>query len=341
MNEVYEKTFRVKGWWDETATIQGWFGEDFAETLGPSTQTITLPIIGPEETVFTPTVTRGAVTITLPYLDDSSDSLFAPTLAQVIALPYLNDADTLSTPTITPGAVTITLPLISDGDTLNAPTISVGSVTITLPYLDDSADSLFTPTLTVGGVTLTLPLIGPEETLYDPTVSVSGGSGFAQTLELPTITNTSSLFEMALALRVTLPKIDSTSDLYGPNVAQQLYIPWKNNRDQDSFLYPPTVRNYQIIQLPWIPTSSVLYGATLKQNMTLAAIGAEEVVYPPSVQSTYALTLPLITSGSVDVPTVDTTAPTLYTPHIPSEEVVYTPYRVEKPRKVYTGVGWK
>lgn len=180
MNEVYEKTFRIKGWFDETATIQGWFGEDFADTLGPSTQAITLPLIGPEEVTYTPTVTRGAVTI----------------------------------------------------------------------------------------------------------------------------------------------------------------IPWKNNRDQDSFLYPPTVRNYQIIQLPWIPTTNTLYGALLRQNILLATISAEEVVYTPSVASTYALLLPIITSGSVEVPTVDTTAPTLYTPYIPSEEVVYSPYRVEKPRKVYTGVGW-
>jgi hypothetical protein len=135
----------------------------------------------------------GSQSITLPYLDDSVDTLYAPVLIQNIVLPLLTDSDTLYAPAL---SHVIALPFITDADSLYAPIISQ---VIALPYLDDSADTLYAPTVSQL-LALILPFIDDSaDTLYAPTLNPQ-----PVTVVLPFIDSEEYAYELHSILREPL-----------------------------------------------------------------------------------------------------------------------------------------
>jgi hypothetical protein len=126
---------------------------------GGGSQSITLPYLDDSaDTLYAPVLIQNIV---LPLLTDS-DTLYAPTLSHVIALPFITDADSLYAPII---SQVIALPFINDADTLYAPVVSQ-VLALILPFIDDSADTLYAPTLVPQAITVVLPFIDDEGEAY-------------------------------------------------------------------------------------------------------------------------------------------------------------------------------
>lgn len=324
---------------------------------GAGAQSLTLPFISAANTLFAMSLAQN---IALPAIASTS-TLNSPSVVQNIVLPAISSTSTLNAPTVAVGAVTITLPFISSVSTLATPTITTGAVTVALPFIDDSADTMYPPTV-VPVQSLTLPLISSSTTLHAPTV-VTG----AVTIVLPEISSTSSLNAPTIstgAVTIALPFIDDSNDtLYPPSLAQNIVLP---SIASVTTLNVPTVTTgavtiqlpfississvfdmivanaagAQTLQLPAIPRDNTLFPMAVSQVVALPVIPSITSLNPPTISAFNTLLLPSIISGAIYAPTVSTDPPTILLPTIPSETVLFPPYRIEKPRKIFTGLGW-
>lgn len=128
--------------------------------------------------------------------------------------------------------------------------------------------------------TLDLPLITDSDTLYAPTVAL------VQSLVLPHITDGDSLYTPTIVPPVavlTLPFISNTNTLNTPTVvlpALEIVLPTISSRD----LYPPTVTTETSLTLPIINNESVLYEPSVDFVVTLPFIASIEDLYPPTLE---------------------------------------------------------
>jgi hypothetical protein len=166
---------------------------------GPSTQEIVPAFISSGATVYSPTVTPGAVDIA-PNFIASTAVVYAPTVShageeQSITPDYVASNATVYAPTITttvnvapdfiPSAATVHAPTITttvnvspdfipSGAQVFAPTITT-TVTITPDFIPSGAQ-VYAPTVTPGPVTVTVDFIPSTAVVYAPTVEIVGGS---------------------------------------------------------------------------------------------------------------------------------------------------------------------
>lgn len=187
---------------------------------------------------------------------------------QSVTTPYLDDsADTFYGPTVTPGAVTITAPLLTNTNTLYAMSVAYA---ITTPYNNDSADTLYAPTLAVGAVTVTLPLLTNSSTLYGQTLTLN--------VTVPFLTNTNTLYDQNVAYAMSLPIISDSDTLYQPSVAYNIAPPYLTNSQT---FYGPTLG--LIIDLPFLTNTSVFYSALFTIYVSTPFITNTQTFYAVSL----------------------------------------------------------
>jgi len=141
----------------------------FTPTVSVGAVTLTVPLFTNSVTLFTPTVTVGAVTVFAPLITNGT-SLFAPTVtqdAQILGVPLVTNTVTLFAPNVTVGAVVLSVPLLSDSASIFAPTVTL---TVFAPLLVNTS-VLFVPTLTVGSVTIVVPFLTSNAVLYAPSIN--------------------------------------------------------------------------------------------------------------------------------------------------------------------------
>ena len=139
---------------------------------------------------------------------------------------------------------------------------------------------------------------------------------------------------------LSLPFIDNDEELYPPNVAQLLGLPFKNDIDT---LYAPTVyKAFKTLVLPRIERTDTTFGPSLSTQIgiTLPLINSGEI-YAPIVKDIYPITLPFINDSSIYTPTVEPLPPILELPYIPEASIAYPFHSIAKERKIFTGVSYK
>lgn len=162
--------------------------------------------------------------------------------------------------------------------------------------------------------TLVLPVITDSDTLYAPTVAL------VQELVLPHITDGDTLYAPTIAngaITLSLPFISTNNVLNTPIVelpALEISLP----TIVGDVLYPPTVTTETGVTLPFISSVSNLYQLKLNPAVTIPFI--------PSTASLYA-------------PTVDPSFTTLVLPFLINEEIMNR-FLLTRQEKRWTGLTW-
>jgi|GEM_PF-5705673 len=302
--------------------IQNAFIQDYIEVRGTYPFPIQPPVIGPNSTLYGPTVTRGTVFV-LPPLIGPGSQVFAPTVvqgAQAIAPPQIAAASTLAAPTVTPGAVTLAPPAIGPGSSLAAPTVVPGQINLSPPAIASTATTS-APTVVPGATQLSAPVISSTASQFGPTLvpgpvalvmsTIAAGSATFEpvvfqggTLAMPTIGPDSVLHAPTLTpgqVLLAMPTIASGAVMYAPvvvPVGPQLAAP---AIAAGSTLYAPAVTVGGItLSLPAIGPGSSLYAPTLTAGavqLALAFIASTATLHAPTV----TLGVPFVDSGTIEL----------------------------------------
>ena len=191
--------------------------------LAPPVQNLTAPLLTNSQTFYSPTVTRGTISL---------------------SPPILTNANSLYAPTVTPGAVTLSPPLYSNANAFYAPTVTPGAVSLS-PGLLTNTSTLYAPVVSQGGITLAPPLLSNTNTLFAPTITQASGS---QSLIPPRLDNVNGFFAPTVtpgAVTFSPPRLTNVSTLYPPTVIQpgaaQLLQP--GLLQNTSVLFAPAVAN--------------------------------------------------------------------------------------------------
>ncbi len=170
------------------AGLSTWQADDLV-----SAQTITANFISSTATVYSPTVTTGAVTVS-PNFIASAAQVYSPTVSQgsvSISPDFIAGTATVYSPTVTPGAVTVAPNFIAGGATVYSPTVAVAGELDTplllllataieasdpatqeiAPAFISSVAQVYSPTVLPGPVTVLPAFLAGGAVVYSPTVS--------------------------------------------------------------------------------------------------------------------------------------------------------------------------
>lgn len=189
------------------------------EGSGPSTQEITPGRVDRTRQIFAPTITTGAVSITITNRMDRSRSIFAPTITTVVnvTLGRIDRSRVIFAVTVNVQPVTITLARVDRTRQIFDPTISAGGATqtVSLDARLDRTRTIFAPTVTRGAVTITPARVDRTRQIFAPTltfgavtVSLSGRLDRSRTIFAPTVT--------AQATGISLARVDRTRSIFAP-----------------------------------------------------------------------------------------------------------------------------
>lgn len=162
--------------------------------------------------------------------------------------------------------------------------------------------------------TLTLPLLTNTSTLYAPTIAPG-----AVNLIVPLLTNSNTLYSPTLtpgAVNLTTPLLTNANTFYSSILtpgAVNLTLPLLTNTNS---LYAPTVTPGAVaLTVPLLSNSNTLYPSALGLSVTLPLLTNSNTLYPPTVApGAVGLTVPLLSNNS-----------TLYAPTITTDEVTISP----------------
>lgn len=176
-----------------------WSGEDVVAFLEKLADEIAPAFIASGATVYGPTITPGAVTVS-PDAISSTAQVFAPALtpgAATIAPDAIASAAQVYAPTLAGAAPTIYPDAIASGATVYAPTLTPGAATIT-PDAIASATEVFAPTLTTGAIiypdaiasaaVVYAPALTPGAATIAPDVVVSVAVVYAPSVQAGAVT---------------------------------------------------------------------------------------------------------------------------------------------------------
>lgn len=237
--------------------------------------TIYIPLIDRTAATFTPTVTPGAVNVSLGLIDQTA-ATFAPSVATVatISLARIDQVAQASEPTITTGAAAVSIGLINQ------------------------TAATFTPTVVVGQSDISLALINQTATLSAPTVST------ANTVSLALINQTAVAFAPSVSRTVSVDLIDRTAQTFTPTVTSLATIS-VGLINQAATATAPTVSTTASVSLNRIEQTAATFAPT-------AAVGAAPVVLGRIDQTAQPFTPTVAVAGvqSLQLPVIDRTATT-------------------------------
>lgn len=303
--------------------------DDFNTGIIPP-QSLTMPQITSTETMYQPTLTTGAVTITMPLI--SSTVVYAPTIvpaAVTITLPLIASTETLYTfsittgvtiitplisstvvyaPTLVPGPVGITVPLIAATSAVYAPTLRQN---VTTPLI--SGTVVYAPTVSPGAVAVVLPALGPATAVFAPVLRQTVSTGF--------IASTTILYAPDVgipAAPIATSFIASTTTLYQFNVSVQGPVITMSSFLQNvNVMYAPTITPGAVtIVMPRIASTLVMNTQLLALYLKPGTIASTVVMYPFVISR---LNVPLTTWTVADPPQAG------WTPTDPGGAATWTP----------------
>jgi hypothetical protein len=239
-----------------------WAGEDVIVFLEKFADEIAPAYISSTATVYTPTVTPGAVTLA-PNAIGSSAVVYAPTVAA--------------------GAVTIAPGAIASTAAVYAPTIVIGAVTI-YPNAIVSTATVYVPTLTPGAVTITPNAIASAAVVYAPAIT-SGAILYPDA-----IASTATVYAPTItpgAATIAPDVVVSAAVVYAPTVAAGAVVVAPDAISSTAAVYAPTVAGSAPTIYPdAITSAATVYAPTLTPGaVTIApdAIASVSVVFSPFV----------------------------------------------------------
>jgi hypothetical protein len=210
----------------------------FPPEVEPPPQTLTLPLLTVAPDFYAPSLGLGSVTLETPLLAVEPE-LFAPTVsagAVDLIVPLLEISPELFAPTVeTPETATLVVPLLDVVPQLFAPTVEVGTTELVVPLLDVSPQ-LFAPAVQLGGITIVVPLLEIPPQLFGPTV-VPG----SVELTLPLLEVEPQLLEPTVRQRIVLQLLEVDPELLAPELVLgpvELSVPLL---DIAPSFFPPTL----------------------------------------------------------------------------------------------------
>jgi len=174
---------------------------------------------GSAQTVFTPAVTRGAVSRT-PTLVTNSQTF--PTFTVSPGNVYLTpgwrtgNSQGIYLPTVTRDAVELSPELLTNSQTLYAPTASPGDVSLSPDSRTSNVSTLYAPVVAPQAVDLTPTLVTNTSTIFVPEVPV-GDAMLTQGL----ITNGQTFYSSSIEVgdvSVTVPLLGNESTVFAPTI---------------------------------------------------------------------------------------------------------------------------
>jgi hypothetical protein len=173
-------------------------------------------------------------------------------------------------------------------------------------------DSFVVTDLGTSVQSLTLPFLASTNTLYAATL--------AQNVSLPNIASAAAMYTPTTALNLALPHLGSASSVFVPSMAQSITLP---HLASQTVLHAPAVAGpgVQTVALPFILGSGALYGLALHQNISLPAVPSGSQALAPSVAQ--SLGLPFVSSTAAAYSPVLAQSITL--PAIPAGGLLHTP----------------
>jgi hypothetical protein len=153
----------------------------YSPTVTPGAVTVAPALLTNAQTFHAPTLTTGAVTVA-PNLHTNSSTIYSPVVTQdggpqFVAPALLTNAQTFPAATVTPGAVSVQPALLTNTSTFYAPTVT-SAATVAANLLTNTS-TLYSPTVTLGtpgAQSITPSLLTNAQVFYSPTVS--GGAEY-------------------------------------------------------------------------------------------------------------------------------------------------------------------
>lgn len=259
------------------------------------------PVIASSNTLYAPTVTRGAVTLSAPVIA-SANTLYLPTVtrgAVTVAAPVIATTTTLNAPAVVPGVVAVAPPAIGSTTVLYPPVVSSGGTNVAPPAIS-SSNTLYAPTVVPGTTTVTAPLIPAATVLYAPAATPG-----ATTISPPAIASTTASYPPSISTggtTITLPAVVPAGVVYAPAVNVGPVIVAPPGITSSTVLYPPTIVEAGSIGPPTIASANVVHPPTVAVgpvSVIAPAIPSAVVLYAPTIRAVIVITAPAIPSGTV------------------------------------------
>jgi hypothetical protein len=283
-----------------------WAGEDVVAFLQKLADEITPAYISSTATVYSPTVTPGAVTLA-PDAIGSSAVVYAPTIAAgavTIAPDAIESTATVYAPTIATGTITLYPDAIASTAVVYEPTLAAGAVTIA-PDAIASAATVYAPAITTGAM-LYPDAIGSTAIVYEPTVTpgaatiapdlvVSVAVVYAPTVQPGAVAVAPDAISSAAA--VYAPTVEGSAPTIRPDAiasTAQVFVPTVTPGAVT--IAPDAIASVSVVFAPFVGTGTAqviapdaILSTAVVYAATLAAVAAERVYRVAAEDRTYAV----------------------------------------------------
>jgi hypothetical protein len=276
-----------------TGTVTNVRGPVALLRIRDTTQILTPSLYTNTNTFYTPTVTKGAVTLS-PALFTNTNTFYSPDVtntggAQTLNPSLYTNTNTFYTPTVT-SAKTLTPARYDNTNTFYTPTVTRGAVTLS-PARYNNTNTFYTATVTRGAITLAPTLYTNTNTFYTATVTTT------KTLTPARYDNTNSFYTATVTSTYTLTpaRYDNTNTFYSPTVTQSGATELLPARyDNPNTFYTATVTRGAVTLAPArYDNTNSFYTATVTRGavtLTPTLFTNTNSFYSATVASTYALT---------------------------------------------------
>ena len=290
-----------------TGTVTNVRGPVAVIRLRDTTQFLTPSRFDNTNQFFTPTVTRGAVTLTQNARFNNGNTFYSPDVTQTGGVQTLNpslytNTNTFYTATVT-STYTLTPARYDNTNTFFAPTVNRGAITLS-PALYDNTNTFYTATVTRGAVTLAPALYTNTNTFYTATVTTT------KTLTPARYDNTNTFYTATVTSTYTLApaRYDNTNVFYSATITQ--------------------VGAVELLPELYVNTNTFYSPTVTRGAVTLA---------PARYDNTNSFYTPTVTAGAVTLtPALFTNTNSFYSATVVRGTVTLTPARYDNTNSFYS-----